>query len=142
MPIHDKTKDELIVDLHELQLRHNPLKELYDADSKDRKQADESRINSESLFRLLAENATDMISHLDMHGTYLNVSSACKALLGYEPEELVGHSAFEFSHPDSQFHIEQSLTSITDILLIEDNLGDAQLAQELSGNRLFFSIKH
>lgn len=55
---------------------------------------------SESRFRLLAENSTDMISRHDTLGNYLYASPSCRILLGYEPEELVGHSAFEFIHPD------------------------------------------
>lgn len=44
-------------------------------------------------FRLLAENATDMISRLTPDGTYLYVSPSSKTLLGYEPEELIGTKA-------------------------------------------------
>jgi PAS domain S-box-containing protein len=55
---------------------------------------------SESRFRLMAENSTDMISRYDTQGNYLYASPACRILLGYDPEELVGHSAFEFVHPD------------------------------------------
>ena len=55
---------------------------------------------SESRFRLLAENSTDMISRHDLQGNYLYTSPACRILLGYDPEELVGHSSFEFIHPD------------------------------------------
>ncbi len=67
---------------------------------------EESRANmahlaeSESRFRLLAENSTDMISRHDTKGNYIYASPASRTLLGYEPEELVGHSAFEFIHPD------------------------------------------
>ena len=55
---------------------------------------------SEERFRLLAENGTDMISCHTLDGTYRYASPACVHLLGYQPEELVGHTAFEFIHPD------------------------------------------
>jgi len=56
---------------------------------------------SEEQFRLLAENGTDMIScHTILDGTYQYASPACIHLLGYQPEELIGHTAFEFIHPD------------------------------------------
>jgi PAS domain S-box-containing protein len=32
--------------------------------------------------------------------TYTYASSASKALFGYEPEELVGHTAYAFIHPE------------------------------------------
>ncbi len=53
-----------------------------------------------SLYRLLAENATDLIARLDLDGTYSYASPACLSILGYGPEKLVGTSAFEFVHPD------------------------------------------
>lgn len=56
---------------------------------------------SEERFRLLAENGTDMIScHSTPDGTYQYASPACVYLLGYQSEELIGHTAFEFIHPD------------------------------------------
>jgi PAS domain S-box-containing protein len=67
---------------------------------------------SEARFRLLAENSTDMISRHDIQGNYLYASPACRALLGYEPEELIGHSAFEFIHPDDIPTVDQSRTDI------------------------------
>jgi PAS domain S-box-containing protein/putative nucleotidyltransferase with HDIG domain len=63
---------------------------------------------SEARFRLLAENSSDMISRHDAQGVYLYASPACRALLGYEPEELIGHTAFEFIHPDDLARIEKS----------------------------------
>lgn len=47
---------------------------------------------SEAQFRLLAENSSDMISKHDTNGVFLYVSPACKTILGYEPEELIGTS--------------------------------------------------
>jgi PAS domain S-box-containing protein/putative nucleotidyltransferase with HDIG domain len=54
----------------------------------------------EAMFRLLAENSTDMIVRHDGEGKCLYISPASHALLGYEPDELVGHSSFEFIHPE------------------------------------------
>jgi PAS domain S-box-containing protein len=67
---------------------------------------------SESRFRLLAENSTDMISRHDPEGRYLYASPACRILLGYEPEELVGHSSFEFIHPDDVPFIDRVRSNI------------------------------
>lgn len=55
---------------------------------------------SEKLYRLIAENSTDMISKHTMDGVYTYVSPACHALLGYKPEDLVGQTAYDFFHPD------------------------------------------
>ena len=64
------------------------------------KQSRQASHESEELYRLLAENATDMISKHTSEGVYTYASPACRPLLGYEPEELVGHSAYEYFHPE------------------------------------------
>jgi PAS domain S-box-containing protein len=56
----------------------------------------------ESQFRLLAENASDMISRLSTDGIILYVSPACETLLGFSPEELTGTSALNFVHPEDR----------------------------------------
>lgn len=54
----------------------------------------------EAQFRLLAENSSDMISRHNIQGTFLYVSPASSALVGYEPEELVGKGVLPFIHPE------------------------------------------
>lgn len=55
---------------------------------------------SEAQFRLMAENSSDMISKHDTSGIFLYVSPACRTLLGYEPEELIGTSVTPLIHPE------------------------------------------
>ncbi|MDX1901327.1 MAG: PAS domain S-box protein [Gammaproteobacteria bacterium] len=55
---------------------------------------------SELRFHLLAENATDIISCQAPDGTFLYVSPSCKALLGYNPESLIGKNGWQCVHPD------------------------------------------
>ncbi len=73
---------------------------LYLEDISAQKQAEQTLRESEVSFRLLAENSTDMISRQTVAGIYFYVSPACYSLLGYIPSELIGHSSFEFFHPD------------------------------------------
>jgi len=54
----------------------------------------------EARYRLLADNATDMISRHDPEGFYTYVSPACRQILGYEPEEIIGTSAYDHFHPE------------------------------------------
>ncbi len=50
---------------------------------------------SEAQFRLLAENASDMIARMTINGQILYISPACKTILGYAPEELTGTNSFD-----------------------------------------------
>ncbi|CAG0976484.1 Cyclic di-GMP phosphodiesterase response regulator RpfG [Anaerolineales bacterium] len=61
---------------------------------------------SESQFRLLAENASDMIARVAIDGKMLYVSPACKTILGYTPEELTGRIIFDLVHEKDRAFIE------------------------------------
>ncbi len=62
----------------------------------------------EDRYRLLADNSTDLISRHDPEGVYRYASPACRALLGYEPEEMVGRLAYDLIHPDDHHLVERS----------------------------------
>jgi PAS domain S-box-containing protein len=64
----------------------------------------------ESQFRLLAENSSDMISTHDPNGTFLYVSPACRSILGYDPQELVGQPFLVYIHPDDARRLEELLS--------------------------------
>jgi diguanylate cyclase (GGDEF)-like protein/PAS domain S-box-containing protein len=51
-------------------------------------------------FEMLADTLGEMVSRHDAEGDYIYASAATKSLLGYDPEELIGRSAYEFLHPD------------------------------------------
>lgn len=51
-------------------------------------------------FRLLAENSSDMITRHDTTGNFLYVSPACRMIVGYEPEELIGQKVLSLVHPE------------------------------------------
>ena len=58
------------------------------------------RLESEDRYRLMAENSTDMITRHNPQGVFVYASPASRALLGYEPSELIGRVPNDYFHPD------------------------------------------
>ncbi len=57
---------------------------------------------SERRYRLLAENATDVIVLADHDGVRRYLSPACRMLYGYEADEIIGTNGGDFIHPDDR----------------------------------------
>ena len=62
---------------------------------------------SEELYRLIAENTSDLICLLDTKGHYLYVSPSYQEVLGYAPADLLDRSMFSLIHPDDRKAAEQ-----------------------------------
>ncbi len=90
---------------------------------------------SEERYRLLAENSTDLISRRDLTGVYLYASPACRTLLGYEPEELVGLSSNDLIHPQDLEHAQQCRTNI---LQTQDNCTSSYRIRKKDGSYIWF----
>lgn len=56
---------------------------------------------SESKYKILAENVKDVIFTLDINLNYTYISPSVKHLRGYEPHELIGKSIFQTVPPES-----------------------------------------
>jgi diguanylate cyclase (GGDEF)-like protein/PAS domain S-box-containing protein len=81
----------------------------------------------EEIFKVVTENAADMIALVDMKGRRLYNSPAYKRILGYSPAELSETSSFEQIHPDDRMRV----------------LEAAREARESGvGKRLEYRIKH
>ncbi|RYD21342.1 MAG: diguanylate cyclase, partial [Spirochaetia bacterium] len=55
-------------------------------------QAERKTVESERRFRLVTDNTADMITTVDHSGNRTFVSGACRDILGYEPDELIGQN--------------------------------------------------
>src|SRR6476646_5794676 len=59
----------------------------------------------EELFRIITENAADMIALVDTKGRRLYNSPSSERVLGYSARELAQTSGFEQIHPDDRFKV-------------------------------------
>jgi diguanylate cyclase (GGDEF)-like protein/PAS domain S-box-containing protein len=55
---------------------------------------------AEDKYRLLAENATDVVTRHDLQGRYVYVSPSVVPVIGWAPDDMLGRSCFELIHPD------------------------------------------
>jgi len=65
----------------------------------------------DELFRIITENAADMIALVDLKGRRQYNSPSYKRTLGYSPAELSATSAFEQIHPDDRFKVLEAARS-------------------------------
>ncbi len=65
-----------------------------------KKQAEDALRHSEARFRTAFENASVGITLVSIDGIYLEVNEAFARIIGYSPEDLIGKSVVNFTHPD------------------------------------------
>ena len=65
-----------------------------------RRRVETELVRREKHFRALTENALDILTILDRQGVFTYNSPSVKRVLGYEPKELAGQSAFALIHPE------------------------------------------
>jgi diguanylate cyclase (GGDEF)-like protein/PAS domain S-box-containing protein len=69
-------------------------------------EAEDALHRSETRFRLLAENASDIVYQTDLAGAITWISPSVESVLGWTPEQLVGTSAADLLHPqDTVLHV-------------------------------------
>lgn len=69
----------------------------------------ESRVR----YRLLTENANDMVTDMDQTGVFTYVSPSIKALTGYTPSEAVGRQAMDFIVPEDKARVARAFAEAT-----------------------------
>jgi diguanylate cyclase (GGDEF)-like protein/PAS domain S-box-containing protein len=93
---------------------------------------------SSASFRLLAENSADVIVLLGPDLIRRYVSPACRQLLGYEPEELIGHTTDDIIYPDDRASWEAGVGPIS-----ADYEGDGQATYRVfrkDGTIIWFEV--
>lgn len=67
---------------------------------RERRQAQKAMRENERKYRALVETTSDWIWEVDQQGVYTYSSPKAKDLLGYEPEEIIGRTPFDFMPED------------------------------------------
>jgi len=75
-------------------------------------------------YEAFVQNSSDIVTHLDEDGTVLYTSPSVDRVLGYESEEHLGESAFEYVHPDDREEVAEKLAS-----LLEDDGEESQVVE-------------
>lgn len=76
-----------------------------------RKQMKQELHTSLERFRLLIENASEIITLLAPDGTVRYESPSCERVLGYVPDQLIGANIFAYIHPEDEVAVRAACTA-------------------------------
>ena len=77
-----------------------------------RRHAEDSLRDSEQRLNLVVETSPDLIAIQERNGRYTFVNSAYRAVLGYQPEDLIGLNPAEFIHADDLEDVTQRFSDM------------------------------
>jgi two-component system sporulation sensor kinase A len=81
-------------------------------DITEKKTIEETYLNSEAKYRLLAEHSSDIINMYAADSTFKYSSPSVTPVLGYEPEELEGETPFSYIHPEDIPSVNELYTNL------------------------------
>jgi PAS domain S-box-containing protein len=81
-------------------------------DMTDRYVVRQALLESEAQYRALVETSSDWIWEVDSNGVYTYASPKVKELLGFQPEEVVGKTPFDFMRPDEASRLKEEFGAL------------------------------
>ena len=84
---------------------------------------------SEELYRLLAENASDIVIRMDVTGRVMYVAPSVEKILGHRPQDLIGRSMYEFLLAE-------------DVAILRQAINDAREVKAPRNARIEFRARH
>ena len=81
-------------------------------DITEKKKAEEALRESEEKFRYLVKNSNDVFVIIDENAKEIFVSDSVENITGFTPAETMGHSGFEFLHPDDLDHMSKTISKL------------------------------
>jgi PAS domain S-box-containing protein len=84
-------------------------------DASERRKIEEAWHESEAKFRALVETTSDFIWEMDENGIYTYASPKVKDLLGYDPEEIIGKTPFDFMPVDEAKRVGEEFRNILEL---------------------------
>ena len=99
-------------------------------DITERKRAEEAVRISEQRFRALVETTSDFVWEVDQNCFYTYASPKVKDLLGYDPEEVIGKTPFDFMPPDEAKRIAKLFWDIAEFRKPVDRLENTNLHKD------------
>ena len=80
---------------------------------------EEALQESEAQLRQITDNMLDIILKIDEQGNFRYITPSIKAILGYDPQKLLGKAVFDYVHNDDQSRIRALFKTAINLLSIE-----------------------
>ncbi len=100
---HDDLEERVVERTREIAAANEQLKR----EMRERKQLEKSLRDSEEHFRLLIENALDLVMVLNGDTTIVYAGPSVERVLGYRPRDFIGRNFLDFVHPEDRARVKE-----------------------------------